>query len=621
MAGYVFDLETNGLLDTLRKKIHCLVLLDLSTDELLRFSDSPLAGLPPVSEGVRLLEEAELIVGHNILCFDLPFLLEVFPGFSPRGEVRDTLILSRLIWPEIKDMIDFPLYRKKKVEAGKWMGQHRLEAWGIRFGFPKGDYAEEMKARGLDPWAAWNPEMQTYCDQDVRLTAKLWRKIEEKQVSPLAIQIEHDFQRVIFLQEQAGVPFDVDAAHKLHVKLSGRRLELARQLGEVFPPWYRKGKPFTPKSDNQRYGYRAGCPMTKVVLTEFNPGSREHIADRLKKLRGWEPTEFTEKGQPSVSDDVLEALAKKGWTECSLLAELLMLDKRLGALAEGNKAWLKYETRGRIHGRVNTLKAVTGRCGHHSPNLAQVPKADPKVPYGHECRALFYAPEGWYQLGCDASGLELRMLGHYMAAFDGGAYAKIVLEGDIHTVNQKAAGLPTRNDAKTFIYAFLYGAGPIKLGSIVAPLASIEEQKRIGVKLMRSFLRKTPALAKLREEVGEVVRQRGHLIGIDGRKLHIRKSHAALNTLFQNAGAVAVKLATNIYYDALVNKEGLKWGTDFIQVLHVHDEFQEQFRDYVDPERVGKIAVASIQEAGRILKFRVPLDGEFKVGRNWAETH
>jgi DNA polymerase I-like protein with 3'-5' exonuclease and polymerase domains len=215
------------------------------------------------------------------------------------------------------------------------------------------------------------------------------------------------------------------------------------------------------------------------------------------------------------------------------------------------------------------------------------------------------------------------MLGHYMARYDKGEYAKVILEGDIHTVNQQAAGLPTRNDAKTFIYAFLYGAGPVKLGSIVEPLTTEEEQRKIGLALMSSFLKKTPALKKLREEVKHIVDERGSLKAIDGRVLRIRSSHSALNTLFQSAGAIVVKRATILLHQKM-REAGYVYGYpngDWVQMAHVHDEFQLGLNPKVDAQAVGQIAVESIREAGVYFNFRLPLDGEFKVGRNWAETH
>jgi len=271
-------------------------------------------------------------------------------------------------------------------------------------------------------------------------------------------------------------------------------------------------------------------------------------------------------------------------------------------------------------GRISffiTNGAVTGRCTHNYPNIAQTPAS--RSPYGHECRSLFYAPEGWELLGADASGLELRMLAHYMARYDGGEYAKIILEGDIHSVNQLAAGLPTRDDAKTFIYAFLYGAGPVKIGSIVSPLAVEEAQKSIGVKLMNSFLNKTPALKRLREDVKAAAKRKGYLVGLDGRHLHVRSLHAALNTLLQSAGAIVMKKATVNFYPLQLNA-GFEFGKDFGNCANIHDEYQELIRKGLG-DTIGPLAVQAIRNSGEYFGLRMPLDGEYKVGKSWAETH
>jgi len=266
---------------------------------------------------------------------------------------------------------------------------------------------------------------------------------------------------------------------------------------------------------------------------------------------------------------------------------------------------------GRIHGQVNTNGAATGRCTHNRPNIAQTPSVG--APFGTDCRALFHAPTGYDLVGADLSGLELRCLAHFMAKYDDGAYIDVVLNGDIHSVNQKAAGLPTRNSAKTFIYGFLYGAGPAKIGSIV------DGSEKEGRKLINKFMKATPALKQLRDAVGAAVEKNNHLAGLDGRILPVRSPHAALNTLLQGAGALLAKQATVILYQNLTAK-GYKWGEDYAQVAHVHDEVQLIARKEIADD-VGKEAVKSFQLAGEHFKFRCEVTGEYKVGSNWANTH
>jgi DNA polymerase I-like protein with 3'-5' exonuclease and polymerase domains len=344
---------------------------------------------------------------------------------------------------------------------------------------------------------------------------------------------------------------------------------------------------------------------TKTKVIPFNPASRQQIADRLQK-RGWKPTEFTPSGEPKVDETVLETIEIP---EAKLLLEYLMLNKRIGQLATGNQAWLKLEKNGKLHGRVNHMGAVTSRCTHSNPNMAQVPSVG--APFGAECRGLFTVPSGYLLLGADASGLELRCLAHYMARFDGGSYGREILEGDIHTANQMAAGLPTRNDAKRFIYGFLYGAGDEKVGQIIGKGA--KEGKAIKTK----FLNKTPALKKLRDAVSRSA-ERGWIKGLDNRRIPIRHAHAALNTLLQSAGAIICKR----WYVTVEEKLRLNSYTeeDVAIVAFIHDELQIQVRKGLEDE-VGALVQEAMKDTGHYYDFKCPLDSEYKYGDNWADTH
>lgn len=426
----VFDIEANGLYwdATL---VHSIVIINSATGEM--FSASSQNG--KLAEALTMLESHPLIVGHNVLGYDIPVLRKLYPKWNPRGHVFDTLNAVRLIYTNIKDL-DF---RLKDDFPKKLIGQHKLEAWGHRLGVLKGDFGKTTD------WASWSPEMQEYCEQDVRVCLKLYEHILSLGYSPEALALEMEFQKVITEQEITGIPFDVKSAEQLYVELASRREELITKLKEVFPP-KRVESIFIPKSNNKTRGYVKGVPFTKVKYVEFNPGSRQMIAERLIEKYQWEPSEFTATGEPTINDEVLQSLP---WPEAKMLLEYFDLSKIIGMLAEGNAGWLKLVTKeGRIHGSVITNGAVTGRCTHHSPNLAQIPR---KGELGHKCRSLFKAPDGWVMVGADASGLELRMFGHYLARYDGGKYIEVILNGDIHTHNQEAAGLPTRDAAKTFI--------------------------------------------------------------------------------------------------------------------------------------------------------------------------
>lgn len=651
MARYAFDCETDGLLDTLTK-VHSLVLTDVDTRERISCHDGE--GFVPVEKGLKLLMGADEAIGHNVIKFDIPALTKVYPWFKlEETKVKDTLVLSRLIWSNIKDH-DFRLTKVGRL-PGKLIGSHSLRAWGYRLGNLKGDFSHtDDQSR----WDVWTPEMQSYCEQDVEVTLSLWDRVVAKDYSPEAIELEHEVAWLMAQMERNGFAFDTQAAGELYGKLCGVRSELETKLRETFKPWWAPAGVVKPQrtinyKNRLKPSITEGAPYTKIKLVEFNPASRAHAANRLITLFGWEPVETTDGGDPKVDEAVLSKLE---WPEAKLLAEYYLIQKRIGQLAEGDQAWLKVERAGFIHGSINPNGAVTGRATHAFPNIAQVPKVGSK--FGSECRGLFHAPAGWVLMGCDASGLELRCLAHFMAKWDDGAYMRVLLEGDIHWANVQAMGLTNenrndekvihklfRNGGKTFIYGFLYGAGDEKAGKIVFDIVLKAEQLKLpeakairklffgdaetigedelklaGKRLKRSFLKKTPALRALRDAV-KAAAKRGWLKGLDGRQLHIRSDHAALNTLLQSAGALLCKKWI-VLFDRELRARGFihGWNGDYAFCAWVHDEIQVAIR----PEHkdvIGKIAVECIKKAGEHFKFRCPLDGEYKYGITWADTH
>jgi hypothetical protein len=438
-----FDIESDGLIPEMTG-IHSLVLVDVETGRGWSCTDHPGYVSPlgyevlPIDEGLRMLMEADEIIGHNIIKFDIPAIRKVKPWFNvARWQVNDTLINSRLIWPELREN-DWRLKRRMPDFPGYLMGSHGLEAWGLRLGEWKGDYSKEMKAKGLDPWANWNVEMQEYCEQDVTVTIKFLELIESKGYSARAIEIERDFAWILAEMERNGFPLDLAKAGLLQQRLMRRRAELHADLMVAFPPITDTWK-FTPKVNNKKLGYKKGVTITKTAEVVFNPGSRDHIARWLKQKYGWKPSEYTDGGKPKIDERVLKKLK---YPEAQLLAEYFLVDKRLSMLeGRGGKGLIPYAKKGKgvIHGSVTTNGAVTRRCTHSSPNMAQLPAVN--VPYGREFRELMYAPDGWSLLGWDASGLELRCFAHYMSRYDGGKYTTTVLSGDIHWVHVQALGL------------------------------------------------------------------------------------------------------------------------------------------------------------------------------------
>lgn len=589
----IADLETNGLLDEVTK-IHCLVAKDIDTGEIHKFTPET------IEDGVKLLASAELLVFHNGIKFDHPVLDKLYPQYPiDKAVVFDTLVATRLVWANIKDT-DNVLLKQEKL-PGKLFGSHSLAAWGYRLGNYKGDYD--------GGWETFSQEMLDYNVQDVEVTHALYQKIIDKNYAQQALDLEHQVAWLMAQQERNGFCFDVPKAAELLAKLVQRRGVLERELKEYFGSWEVRMPDFIPKVNNKTRGYVKGVPVPKIKVVEFNPSSRDHIADRLINLYNWKPKDFTEGGKPMVDEVVL---GKLSYPPCKQLTEYLLVQKRISQLNEGGQAWMKCEKNGKIHGSINPNGAVTGRATHSYPNMSQVPAAG--SPYGLECRSLFTVPDGWHLVGADASGLELRCLAHFMAKWDGGKYAEVLLGGDIHTENQKAAGLETRNQAKTFIYAFLYGAGDAKIGSIVGGNATQ------GKQLKSKFLRSLPALGRLVEAVGAAAK-RGYLVGLDGRAIHVRSSHAALNTLLQGAGALVCKQWL-VFLEAELQKHFKHgWDGDYCFCAWSHDEVQIACRTEEIAQKVAQIATDCVLLAGQHFNFRCPTAGESKIGKTWADTH
>ena len=610
MIRTIFDIETDGLLDEV-KNLWCIVCRDADTGEVTTY------GPDQVDEGVQHLINSDELIGHNIINYDVPALEKLGYRTSSFPKLTDTLVMSRLIHTNLAEQ-DRVKNLKEEYIPSKMIGSHSLKAWGHRLDCHKGTYIEE---HGYDHYSEG---MLVYCVQDTEVTYQLYHKLNSEGWDSRCLVLEHEFAYCMSKMERQGFSFDILKARDLYVKLSCRKLELNEKLQLLFPPdsvnmkshlWTTPdGNIYETKKSAKAAGFKdseisKGPLKTKSI--PFNPASRDHIADRLQRL-GWKPKDFTNEGKPKVDESVLNAIRlSNDEGACSALQEYLLLVKRMGQLAEGQQAWMKLEKNSRLHGRINPNGAVTGRCTHSTPNMAQVPRVG--SPYGEECRSLFKASEGYTLVGCDASGLELRCLAHFLSPYDAGDYTKKLLQSDIHVENQKAAGLPTRDAAKRFIYAFLYGAGDEKIGEVIG------KGRAAGRIIKETFLKRLPALAQLKACISDTLQSREYLKGLDGRKLYIRSEHSALNTLLQSAGAVIMKQATVHLYHNLT-KKGLVHGKDWGIVAHVHDEFQMEVR----PEKVELVvseAVEAIKQSGVTLGFKCPLDGEARAGKNWAETH
>lgn len=565
------DAETDGL-----KPSKVWVVVTMQDDVLQEHYDS--ASLQAALEGDGY------IVGHNLLGYDIPVLERLWGIEIDKDRVKDTLVMSRLANPQLD-------------------GGHSLRAWGERLQFPKGDHSD---------WSCLSQEMIDYCKRDVEVTAELYKKLEWdlRNFSNESVKLEHRVQDITQQQVRNGWLLDSRRAAELVATLREKLNNLEDSVQRTFRPLPTFVKEIKPKVKKDGaisvVGLKflgdswetVGGPFSRVDYPEFNLGSRQQIGRYLQHY-GWKPCKFTDTGQAMVDEKVLEGI--KDIPQATLISEYLMVQKRIAQV----QSWLDAvdDDTGRVHGKVNTNGAVTGRMTHAKPNLAQVPAS--RAPYGEDCRSCWTVPDGYKLVGFDASGLELRMLAHYMNDED---YTNEVIGGDIHTANQNLAGLESRDQAKTFIYALLYGAGDAKLGTVAGGGAGA------GRLLRERFMRNLPAYANLKGRVGQEASQ-GWITGLDGRRLWIRSEHAALNTLLQSAGALVMKKGLII-----LDEYAKLWGLDYKIVGNIHDEIQSEVRES-QAEKFGRLAVSCLEAAGIHFNLNCKLAGEYQIGTSWAETH
>ena len=566
----VLDIESDALMElTLDGKgtpvkecstVHCVVTKDIDTGEVVVWTGDKLGNAL-----VSYLGKAEMLIGHNLYGFDLECLRRML-GVHIKQTIHDSLVVSKLMYPDLKN---HPL------------GGNSLECWG--------KFLRNEKINYQGSWTELTQEMIDYCIQDVHVAHDIYLHqcewIKQNNYQKI-VQLEHMASAIISTQQTNGFNFDLQAATKLQHDLLMFKAQVEDEMRTIFPD-----------KVHVRFSDKTGKRL-KDKVEVFNPGSRKQIAERLYEKYGWVAPE-TDNGNPNVDATVLSEL---DYPEAKKLVEYFDVIKLMGQVDD----WICRASNsrdGKVHGFVNVQGAATGRCTHSQPNLAQ-------VSGDHRARELWIPHDGDVLLGSDLSGLELRMLAHYMHDYDGGAYADVILNGDIHTHNQTKAGLPTRNNAKTFIYGFLYGAGDAKVGKIVGG------SSKHGAALKERFLKELPALAKVKQSVEFQVAKNNTVKLVDGRLAPVRSKHAALNTLLQGSGAVVSK-----YWMILANRNLTKiYGNKVKQVAYVHDELQFSCPASI-ADAAGKIITDSAIEAGARLGIKMPINAEYKIGSNWSETH
>lgn len=621
----IADIETNGLLGPGLTTLHLIQIGTADGTDVTLYADLPAhqvadvaargllqSPLRPLAEGVARLKAAERYVFHNGLTFDMPALNQFHPGTLVQEKMWDTLVLARLAEPDQR--------------------QHSLKAWGERLGLAKGEYKGDFQTV--------DDEFLVYAERDIEVGRKLFHAVKHVLEWGESSDLEHSFAHAMWLQETNGWLLNVKGAEALAADLRGEVEDITKRLQAVFPPLERT-ETFLPKRDNKTLGYKANVPFIKRHMETFNVGSRRQCAERMMLL-GWKPPAMNDDGTIPMDEKVLAGIP---YPQARELERYFKTTKLLGAISDGKQGWLKHvKPTGRVHGRVNPNGAVTGRCSHSSPNLANV-SGDKRA------RSLWLPRAGWKLVGCDAEGLEARVLSHYLAAWDGGNYSRIVLEGssdnrtDVHSLNIQAcvrlgmlpktvwedprlfkiarSGTP---GIKTLLYALLFGAMDMKLGETFSGMA-----KELGIRLPALAHRERGALFrkaistalvgfdKLTLAVQGRAEQRKYLIGLDGRHIHVRRKNSALNSLVQGGGAACMKRALVIFMDAM-DARGYPHGASWALCGNIHDEIVAEAAPQIADE-VAALLADSIRLAGSHFALRCPLTGKAAIGANWSETH
>lgn len=610
MKHFIIDIETNKLENP--DIIWCVVVEDLNSNKVWMFTTKVSFSVWYFNQ-VCKYDELKFI-GHNILEFDAPQLSKIWGVKIPDENILDTILLSRLYSP--------------KLEGG-----HSLRSWGERLNDHKIEFED---------FSAFTEEMLTYCKQDVALTKKLYKHLLSKlgPTADFAINLEHKVALLLKEAKERGFYFDLNKALDIRRDLDKERSKLDELI--VFPD-VPKYEWFIPKKDNIKKGYVKDVPFLKTKYVPFNPNSGQHIINECWKA-GWKPTEKTEGHKEFLKDPPWDKEERRKKKE--------RYEKYGWKVSEGNLATLPddapdslrhylkrliYETRirkldewcgllgedGAIHGNIIGLGAWTHRMTHQNPNLANI-AAKKSIKYnteelkalaldlGGKLRELWVARKDHVLVGTDAEGIQLRVLAHYMEDdefTEAVTYGKKEDGTDPHTLNQKRIGRGSRDNSKTFIYAFILGAGDEKVGEIYGI------SKREGGELKEGYINSTPGLKRLKSGRIPSDAHQGYTIGFDGRKILCNSKHLMMAAYLQGGEAIVMKTAVVLAIDRMRQK-----NIEAYLVNVVHDEMIFECLPEV-AEEVKIITEWSIAEAGKVLKLRCPMKGVGAIGKTWLEVH
>ena len=604
----VCDVETNGLFNY--TQLWCAVTYCIETKELKVFKWRPDNG--HIKEFSEYIQDVTHWIGHNFIGFDrgaIRYFCDVGGPIS-LSRITDTLVRSRLF------------------NSGR-DGGHALERWGAYFGIPK-------VGKDIEDWSYFQPIMVERCKRDVLINLKLWQfqQKEGANVSTVAVNIEEEFAEIAGEIKEAGFPIDTVILDQKYSRMAARKGELEAEIRAAFPPRPIKIAEVNPKKTKAGHfakntkGFKTfkdpslvWGPFTLIEWQEFNIGSSKQVVERMEEY-GWNPEVFTKGGAPKVCEENIATLPASAPKEAKLIKEFLNLKTRLQLMDSWYEALDKQHYS--IHGSILGIGAITHRCAHRDPNTANIPKHDGEYKV-RECWGL--PRDGDRRLvGCDASGVQMRVLGHLTLGFTKDmTFIKQLLDGDVHmdftgpivkgvapdvikwsTDEERETVRETK--LKRFIYAYILGVGNRKCGSIFGTNSSV------GKQIKEQFNDRFPGMSALREYLARCA-QRGWYPAPDGRFIPIKSEHFALSVALQGIEAILLKLAMILW-----RREALKRKLDAWFIAFVHDEVQiNSHKDCA--EEAGKLMVECIKKAGQMLKLRVPMDGSYDIGYNWLETH
>lgn len=630
MSRYVFDLESNGLLDNL-DTIWCATFYNIDTEETISFLPHEVPGIPV------FLESCTLLIGHNIIKFDIPVLKKVL-NVNYRGEVFDTLICGRVLWPDLKRETYIETSKSGREVVKKAKTPHGLENYGLIFGIQKPMHED---------WSQFSNEMLIRNQKDVEINVLLYKKIHNyiKEIKNKDSRLdnwdkiwalEHSFAKGMFQQELNGWYFDIDLAADVEKELIGIVTNIDT---EIYP--YLPIRVIKPYKETICKGLRQDGGVTTHALKWVGIDKEDLVGGdfcrvefektdldspvQLKEFllaHGWIPKNYNYKRDehnkplrdekrkiiytspqtPKTAEEWEELAKHMENPTINLLSERGKASHRLSTV-QGYFKRLRSDRR--ISASMNSCGTPTFRARHSG--ITNVPKAKEHVYYGYKFREMFSSPPGRILVGCDAKAIEARCEAHYVYQFDKEA-AGVILTGDIHEINAQAWGV-NRDIAKNGKYCLTYGGGKWKLAE------TLHKPKEMSEELYNAFWEANPALKYLNEALNRQWHKHGYLVAIDGRPIQIRYDYALLNSLLQSCGAIAMKIAW-CFADKRLKEEGI----DSIDVGNYHDEIDQETTPEL-AEYVGKILEESIIKAGEYLKLNVPLAGESKQGRSWRDIH